>query len=186
MLFKINKVGWVLWKEVVEIEQKWFYSNTDTIQPSVNSRYCKTNMKKDNITVKGFFVLMDISIHLLLLFIFVCWFGTPIISDFTNYSTVFTEETIKYNGLPGISFVSLIAGSSVLNHGWNVDGNLHVNEMTILTDVCRRAYSNFTSTYREFVDCIDEQSFSVDELIPSWNNGKRLAARPKCCCLFAT
>ena len=103
--YKINKVGWVLWKEVVEIEQKWFYSNTDTIQPSVNSRYCKTNMKKDNITVKGFFVLMDISIHLLLLFIFVCWFGTPIISDFTNYSTVFTEETIKFNGLPGISFV---------------------------------------------------------------------------------
>ena len=92
------------------------------------------------------------------------------VRDYIHSSTVFTEKTIKYNDLPGITFVNLIAGSSAWNHGWKLE-NLDA-EKPILEEVCTK-YSNFTSTYTEYVNCIDEQAFNADDLILSWYNGIR-------------
>ena len=115
---------------------------------------------------------IDVFIHILLLSIFVYCFGYSMVRDYIHSSTVFTEKTIKYNDLPGITLVNLIAGSSAWNHGWKL-GNLDaVDVKSILEDVCSK-YPNFTSTYREYVKCIDEQTFSADDLILSWYNGTR-------------
>ena len=95
------------------------------------------------------------------------------VRDYIHSNTVFTEKTIKYKDLPGITFVNLIAGTSALNHGWKLENFDVGNETFILEDVCSKAYPKFTSTYREYVNCIDEQAFGVDDLILSWNNGER-------------
>ena len=94
------------------------------------------------------------------------------VRDYINFSTVLTEETKNYTDLPGISFVNLVAGSSAFNHGWKLDLPV-TDEKFILKDVCPKYYSNFTSTYREYINCVDEQALSADDLILSWNNGKR-------------
>ena len=113
---------------------------------------------------------INLFIHLILLSIFVYCFGYSMVRDYIHSSTVFTEKTIKYNDLPGITFVNLIAGSSAWNHGWKLV-NLDA-EKPILEEVCTK-YSNFTSTYTEYVNCIDEQAFNADDLILSWYNGIR-------------
>ena len=116
---------------------------------------------------------IDIFIHILLLSIFVYCFGYPMVRDYIHSSTVFTEKTIKFNDLPGITFVNLIAGTSALNHGWKLVNFDVGNETFILEDVCNKVYPNFTSTYKEYVNCINEQAFGADDLILSWNNGER-------------
>ena len=105
-----------------------------------------------NQIVKRVWDAINIFIHLLLLSIFSYCFGYPMVRDYIHSSTVFTEKTIKYNDLPGITFVNLIAGSSAWNHGWKLE-NLDA-EKPILEEVCTK-YPNFTSTYREYVKCID-------------------------------
>ena len=115
---------------------------------------------------------VDIFIYILLFSIFICFFGYPMVRDYINFSTVLTEETKNYTDLPGISFVNLVAGSSAFNHGWKLDLPV-TDEKFILKDVCPKYYSNFTSTYREYINCVDEQALSADDLILSWNNGKR-------------
>ena len=126
-----------------------------------------------NKIVKRVWDAINIFIHLLLLSIFSYCFGYPMVRDYIHSSTVFTEKTIKYNDLPGITFVNLIAGTSALNHGWKLENFDVGNETFILGDVCSKAYPKFTSTYIEYVKCIDEQAFGVDDLILSWNNGER-------------
>ena len=116
---------------------------------------------------------VDVFIYILLLSIFVSFFGYPMVRDYISYSTVFTEETIMYNNLPGISFVNLVAGSSTFNHGWKLNNLEVADENFIAKDICPKFYSNFTSTYREYINCIDEQAFSADDLLLSWNNGER-------------
>ena len=125
-------------------------------------------------TVKRAFVTIDVLIHILLLLIFVCYFGYPMVRDYIHFSTVFTEKTMKYKDLPGISFVNLVAGPSALNHGWSLKNLEYVDEKSILKNVCSEFYPNFTSSYKEYINCIDEQAFSADDLILSWNNGERL------------
>ena len=95
------------------------------------------------------------------------------VRDYIQSSTVFTEKTIKYNDLPGITFVNLIGGTSAFNHGWKLENFDVVNERFIVEEVCNKVYPNFTSAYEKYVNCIDEQAFSVDDLIVSWNNGER-------------
>ena len=113
---------------------------------------------------------IDIFIHILLLSIFVYCFGYSMVSDYIQSSTVFTEKTIKYKDLPGITLANLIAGSTAWNHGWKLE-NLDA-EKPILEEVCTK-FPNFTSTYREYVKCIDEQTFNAHDLILSWDNGIR-------------
>ena len=120
------------------------------------------------------FETVDVFIYILLMSIFIGCFCYPMVRDYLNFSTVFTDETIKYNDLPGISFVNLIAGSSTLNHGWRLNNNhIVVDEKSFLKDACTSFYPNFTSAYREYVNCINEQAFRPDDLIVSWNNGDR-------------
>ena len=126
-----------------------------------------------NQIVKRVWDAINILIHILLLSIFSYCFGYPMVRDYIHSSTVFTEKTIKYNDLPGITFVNLIAGTSALNHGWKLVNFDVGNETFILEDVCNKVYPNFTSTYKEYVNCINEQAFGADDLILSWNNGER-------------
>ena len=128
---------------------------------------------QSNNSKRRVFETIDVFIHILLVSIFVGCFGYPMVRDYVNFSTVFSEETVNYNDLPEISFVNLIAGSSTMNHGWSIE-NLNVtDEDSFLKDVCTSLYPNFSSTYREYIDCIDEQTFSADDLIVSWYNGER-------------
>ena len=96
------------------------------------------------------------------------------VRDYIHFSTVFTEKTMKYKDLPGISFVNLVAGPSAMNHGWRLKNLEYVDEKSILKNVCSEFYPNFTFSYKEYINCIDEQAFSADDLILSWNNGERL------------
>ena len=124
-------------------------------------------------TVRRAFVTIDVCIYILLLIIFARYFGYPMVRDYIHFSTVYTEKTMKYNDLPGISFVNLVAGQKALNHGWRLENLNYVDEKSILKNVCSEFYPNFSATYREYINCIDEQAFSADDLILSWNNGER-------------
>ena len=103
-------------------------------------------------------------------------------SENSQNDNLFTQDHFEL--LSRNIFLTLNMQTAMFNsdRGWNFSSkhfeplkNLeYVDEKSILKSVCSEFYPNFTSSYKEYVNCIDEQAFSADDLIHSWNNGERL------------